>query len=173
MTLRSTQPLTEISTRNLLGGKGWPASKIHNLTAVYVGRLTRKCGSLDVSQPYGPPRRIIAIALPICSWMSVAALFQESESLSCLTSSKIHLLPPPPVGIDVGYRGLLRPGLPDATLWFSGSPLLLRVTWVLGHEMSHEIVSLYWPFSLIFPFVVHSIWVFTYYIVWHHFNLAM
>jgi hypothetical protein len=36
----STQPPTEISTRNFLGGKGCPAS---------VSQLSRKCGSLDVS----------------------------------------------------------------------------------------------------------------------------
>jgi hypothetical protein len=34
MALRSTQPLTEISTKNLLGGKGWPARKADNLTAI-------------------------------------------------------------------------------------------------------------------------------------------
>jgi hypothetical protein len=34
MTLGSTQPLTEISTRNLPAAKGWPARKADNLTAV-------------------------------------------------------------------------------------------------------------------------------------------
>jgi hypothetical protein len=34
MALRSTQPLTEMSTRNIPGGKGWPARKADNLTAI-------------------------------------------------------------------------------------------------------------------------------------------
>jgi hypothetical protein len=34
MVLGSTQPLTEMSTRNLPGGKGWAARKANNLTAV-------------------------------------------------------------------------------------------------------------------------------------------
>jgi hypothetical protein len=34
MTLGSTQPLTEMSTRNLPGDKGWPARKADNLTAI-------------------------------------------------------------------------------------------------------------------------------------------
>jgi hypothetical protein len=52
MTLGSTQPLTEMSTRNLPGGKGRPARKADNLTAIYEPTVYRKCGSLDVSQPY-------------------------------------------------------------------------------------------------------------------------
>jgi hypothetical protein len=35
MTLRSTQPLTEMSTRNIPGGKGRPTYKADNLTAVW------------------------------------------------------------------------------------------------------------------------------------------
>jgi hypothetical protein len=34
MALGSTQPLTSVSTRNIPGGKGWPACKADNLTAI-------------------------------------------------------------------------------------------------------------------------------------------
>jgi hypothetical protein len=34
MALGSTQPLTEMSTRNILGGEGWPARKADNLTVI-------------------------------------------------------------------------------------------------------------------------------------------
>jgi hypothetical protein len=33
--LGSTQPLTEINAKNFPGGKGLPARKVNNLTAVY------------------------------------------------------------------------------------------------------------------------------------------
>jgi hypothetical protein len=35
MVLGSTKPLTEMSTRNIPGGKGRPVSKADNLTAIH------------------------------------------------------------------------------------------------------------------------------------------
>jgi hypothetical protein len=61
MALGATQPLSEISTRDLPGDKGRPARKAYNLTA--VSRLSKKCGSLDVPQLYGPPWPVTEIGL--------------------------------------------------------------------------------------------------------------
>jgi hypothetical protein len=60
MALESTQLQTEMSARNLPGGKGRPARKA-DLTDIYES-LPRKCGNLDVSQPYGAPWPVIGIS---------------------------------------------------------------------------------------------------------------
>jgi hypothetical protein len=61
--LGSTQPLTEMSTRDFPGDKGLPARKADNLTSI-CERIVQKCGSLYFPQHYGLPRPVTRIALP-------------------------------------------------------------------------------------------------------------
>jgi hypothetical protein len=57
MALELTQPLTEMSTRDLPGGEARPACKADNLTTVCDPTVQ------TVSQPYGPPRPVTETAL--------------------------------------------------------------------------------------------------------------
>jgi hypothetical protein len=63
MALGLNQPLIEMSTRNLPRGKWQPAHKADNLTPT-ASRLSRNCGSLNISQTYGPPWSITETASP-------------------------------------------------------------------------------------------------------------
>jgi hypothetical protein len=70
MDLGFTQPLTEISNRNLHGSKARPAG------ATFETRLSIKCGILHGSQSYGPARTVSgpSLILFMC-WLALSTNF--------------------------------------------------------------------------------------------------
>jgi hypothetical protein len=79
MTLGSTQPLTEMSTRNLPGGKGQAAHKAENLTAICESIVSRKCGSLEVSKHYEPSRPVTLPFLSVYTFYSLPNYFRSIQ----------------------------------------------------------------------------------------------
>jgi hypothetical protein len=102
MALGRTQPLTEMRTRNLSGGKGRPESKADKLTAICEQIVYKKCGSLDVSQPYGP---YFLLSCAVTLWAGIP--FVPLQLLQCMVVwVSIAVTPEVVVGGET-YPGIL------------------------------------------------------------------
>jgi hypothetical protein len=82
MALGSTQPLTKMSTRNILGGKGRPVRRADNLTAIYEP---------TVYKMWEPQRLTVLWASTACYRDTFTLLFYFMNSTLKICKHKPHM----------------------------------------------------------------------------------
>jgi hypothetical protein len=84
MALGSTQPLTEMSTRNIPGGEGRPARKAHNITAICVPIIYKNVGASTSHSPmglHGPLPRYPYLSLSLYLIHNLAKVFYQNKNI--------------------------------------------------------------------------------------------
>jgi hypothetical protein len=102
MALGSTQPLTEMSIRNLQGGKGRPTRKADNFIAIFE-LIFYKMLEINFSQPYGPPRPVTGIAWRVRLTTSPPSVNWFCRKCGSLDVSQVYGPPRPVTGIALPF----------------------------------------------------------------------
>jgi hypothetical protein len=103
-------------------------------------RLSNKCGSLDVSKPYGPSRPVTGIALPIDTSFSDMTRYPQYV---CTLFKEIYMKSTPNEAVPVPLRASKQLARNTLKSSFSALPLKSYYVWVSLQMTQNERVYVY------------------------------